>query len=82
MVDRLKLADDIQPDLWEFILEQVQEEREKMFDGCLLPKERCKTRDLVRHRRTDVLRRVLAKVADARNDAQQNDLLIEQFREA
>ena len=81
-VDGLQLADDVQPHLWEFVLEEMQEKREKVFDSLLLSEERCKAGNLVRDSGTDMLRRVLAEVSDTGNDAEQDDFLVEELGEA
>ena len=81
MVDSLELADDVQPDFGEFVLEQVEEQGQKVLDGGVLAKQRSEASDLVSDGSTDVLRLVLAKVSDARNDARQNDFLLEQLCE-
>ena len=81
-VDLVELADDVQPHLWEFVLEEMQEKREKVFDSRLLSEERCKAGNLVRDSGTDMLRRVLAEVADTGNDAEQDDFLVEELGEA
>ena len=36
-VDLIKFADDVQTNLWELVLEEVKEKRQKVFDGELLP---------------------------------------------
>lgn len=59
----------------------MQEQRQKVLNGGVLAKQRSKASDLVSDGGTDVLRLVLAKVSDARNDARQNDFLLEQLCE-
>ena len=54
-VDLIEFADYIQTDLWELVLEEVEEKWEKVFDGRLLPKQRCEATYLGGKSRSDVL---------------------------
>ena len=54
-VDLIEFADDIQANLRELVLEEVEEEREKVFDGRLLPKQRCEATYLGGKSRSDML---------------------------
>jgi len=55
LVDLIEFADDIQTDLWELVLEEVKEKRQKVFDGRLFPKQRCEATYLRGKSRSDVL---------------------------
>ena len=81
MIDSLELADDIQPDIRELVLEQVQEERQQMLNCCFFAEKRCQPGDLGCDRRANVLGAVLAQITDAWDDALENDLLLDRFRE-
>ena len=60
----------------------MQEQREKVLDRRILTQEGGKTTDLVRECRTDVLRDILAEVAYTRYYPCEDDLLLEELREA
>ncbi len=60
----------------------MEEERKEVLDGCVFAQQRGQTADLVGKRRTDMLRNVLAQVADTRHDAGKDDFLLEEFRKA
>jgi hypothetical protein len=51
----IEFADDVQTDLWELVLEEVEEKREEVFDGELLSEQRCEATDLGGKSRPDVL---------------------------
>jgi hypothetical protein len=76
----LEFTDDVQPDIGEFILQQVQEELKKMIDGGTMAKERCKTRDLVCKGSPHMLRTVLTEIPNKRYYPGNDDLRFQQFR--
>ena len=80
-IDLIEFADNIQTNLRELILEEVEEKRQKVFDGGLLPQERCEATDLCGEGRPDVLRRILTQVPHTWNDPEEDHLFLEQFRE-
>lgn len=79
-VDLLELADDVQPDIREFVLQQVQEERKKVVDGGCVTKERCKPRDLVCKGGSHMLRVVLTKVPNKGYNAGDDNFWFQQLR--
>ena len=81
-VDLIKFADDIQTDLRELVLEEVEEKWKKVFDGRLLSKQWREATDLGGKSCSDMLRRILTQVPDTWNDPDENDLLLERFRES
>jgi len=54
-VDLIQFADDVQTNLWELVLEEMEEKRQKVFDGRLLPEQRCEATDLGGKSRPDML---------------------------
>ena len=62
--------------------QEVEEEREEVLDGGVFTQQRREAADLVRKRRANMLRDVLAQVADARHDAGKDHLLLEELGEA
>jgi hypothetical protein len=78
----IELADNVQTYFREFVLEEVKEKREEMFDGELFTKQRRKATDLGGKSCPDVLRRILTQVSDTRNDSEEDHLFLEQFRES
>lgn len=82
LVHGFELADDVQPNIGELVFEQMQEERQQVLDGCFLAEQRCQPGDLGRDGRTNVLGTVLAEIADAWDDARENNLLFNRLREA
>jgi hypothetical protein len=79
-VNLLEFTDDVQPDIGEFILQQVQEELKKMIDGGTMTKERCKPSNLVCKGSPDMLRAVLTEVPNKRYYPGNDDLGFQQFR--
>ena len=80
-IDLIEFADNIQTNLRELVFEEVEEKRQEVFDGGLLPQERCEATDLCGESRPDVLRRILTQVSHTWNDPEENHLFLEQFRE-
>ena len=78
-VNEFELADDVQPNLWELILEKVEEQRKEMLDGSILPEEWRETVDLVGKCSADVLGNVLAQIPDTWNYPRKNHFLLEQL---
>ena len=81
-VDLIEFADDVQANLWELVLEEVEEKRKKVFNCELLPKQWCEPADLGGESRPDMLRRILTQVPDTWDDSKEDDLFLEQFRES
>ena len=54
-VDLIEFADDVQANLWELVLEEVEEKRKKVFNCELLPKQWCEPADLGGESRPDML---------------------------
>lgn len=54
-INLIKFADDVQTDFRELVLEEVEEKREKVFNGGLFPKQRCEATDLGGKSRPDML---------------------------
>lgn len=54
-VNLIELADNVQSDLRKLVLEEMEEKRKKVFDGGLLPEQRCKATYLGGKGRPDVL---------------------------
>jgi hypothetical protein len=77
----LELADDVQPDIGKFVLQQVQEELQKVIDGGSVTKERCKPSDLVCKGSTDMLGAILTQIPNKRYYASNDNLRFQQFRE-
>jgi broad specificity phosphatase PhoE len=80
-VDHLKLADQVQPDLAEIVLEQLQEQRQQVLDRRVLAEKRGEARDLGGEGGADVLARVAGAVAHAREDTGEDDFAVEKLCE-
>jgi len=76
-VDLIQLADDVQTDLRELVFEEVEEEWEKVFNGRLLPEQRCEATDLGGKSRPDMLRCILTQVPDTWDDPEEDHLFLE-----
>ena len=81
-VDLLQFRDDVESDVGEFVLEQLEEEGEEMFDGVILAEERSEARDLRSEGGADVLRRIGGEISNARHQSCENDILLDQFGES
>jgi hypothetical protein len=79
-VNLLEFTDDVQPDIGEFILQQVQEELKKMIDGGTMTKERCKPSNLVCKGSPDMLGAVLTEIPNERYYSGNDNLGFQQFR--
>jgi hypothetical protein len=82
IVDHLELADEVETDFAEFILEQLEEEGQEVLDGSLVAKERGKSRDLHSESGSNMLARVGVEVLDAGEDAGKDDFSVDQLGEA
>ena len=82
IVDHLKLADEVQPDLGEFVLQKLDEQGQEVFLGGLLSEKRSETTDLLGQSGSDVLRGVGGQGSDAREDTSEDDVSVDELSEA
>lgn len=82
VVDDFELGDDVQPHFGELVLEQLEEQRQQVFDRRVLAEQRREARDLTPERGADVLRRVGREVADARHQLRQDHLAVDELGKA
>jgi len=62
LIHLFEFTDDVQPNIGEFVLQQVQEELEKVIDGGSVTKERCKPSYLICKSGPDMLGTVLTEI--------------------
>ena len=74
LIHLFEFTDDVQPDIGEFVLQQVQEELEKVIDGGSVTKERCKPGYLVCKSSPDMLGTVLTEIPNKRYYAGDHNL--------
>jgi hypothetical protein len=67
IVNQFQFGDDMQPDIWEFVFEHLEEHRQKVGDGFFLPKNWRKTANLSSQSRPYVLRLIRDEIFHTRH---------------
>jgi hypothetical protein len=81
-VDHLELANEVEPDLAEVVLEQLEEQGQELLNGSIGAQERGQAGDLHSDSSPDVLARVGGQILDAGEDSSENDVSVDELREA
>ena len=81
-VDRFQLADNIQANLGELVLQQMKEQGEQMFYGCFATEKWSQPTNMVGKSSSNVLRCIVRQVTDTGDNACQDDFSFDEFREA
>jgi hypothetical protein len=82
IVDHLELADKVQPDLGELVLQKLEEQGQEVFLGRLLSEKRSETADLLGQSGSDVLRAIGGQGSNAREDSCEDDVSVDELSEA
>lgn len=80
-VYQLQFRDDVETDIWEVVLEHVQEHWEQVCDCLVLAENWCEAADLSTKSCAHVLRRVSDELLDARHDLVEQGLAIKEAAE-
>lgn len=81
-VNGFQFANNIQANLGEFVLQQMKEQGEQVFDGCFTTKKWSQSTNMIRKSSSNVLGCIVGQVTDAGHDACQDDLPFYKFRES
>ena len=82
IVDHLELADEVQSDLGELVLQKLEEQGQEVFLGRLLSEKRSETTDLLGQSSSDMLRGIGGQGSNAREDSCEDDISVDELSEA
>jgi len=82
IVDHLELADEVQSDLGELVLQKLEEQGQEVFLGRLLSEQRSETTDLLGQSSSDMLRGIGGQGSNAREDSCEDDISVDELSEA